>query len=70
MEQAGAGAVVLKSLFEEQIMFEVSSMSAESDYPEAADYVNAYARENSLESYLDMIREAKAAVKYSGHSKH
>lgn len=63
MEQAGAGAVVLKSLFEEQIMFEASSMSAESDYPEAADYVNAYARENSLESYLDMIREAKAAVK-------
>ncbi len=62
MEQAGAGAVVLKSLFEEQIMFEVSTMSAESDYPEAADYMNAYARENSLESYLSMIREAKAAV--------
>lgn len=62
MEQAGAGAVVLKSLFEEQIMFEVSSMSAESDYPEAADYVMAYARENSLEAYLSMIREAKAAV--------
>ena len=62
MEQAGAGAVVLKSLFEEQIMFEVSSMSAGSDYPEAADYLNAYARENSLESYLSMIREAKTAV--------
>ncbi len=62
MEQAGAGAVVLKSLFEEQINYEVSSMSAESDYPEAADYVNAYARENSLEDYLSMIREAKAAV--------
>jgi len=62
MEQAGAGAVVLKSLFEEQIMFEVSSMSAESDYPEASDYLDAYARENSLESYLSMIREAKAAV--------
>ena len=62
MEQAGAGAVVLKSLFEEQINYEVSTMSAESDYPEAADYVNAYARENSLEDYLSMIREAKAAV--------
>lgn len=62
MEQAGAGAVVLKSLFEEQIMFEVSSMSTDQDYPEAADYVNAYARENSLESYLSMIREAKAAI--------
>jgi dihydroorotate dehydrogenase (fumarate) len=62
MEKAGAGAVVLKSLFEEQIMFEVSSISAESDYPEAGDYLNAYARENSLESYLNMIRESKAAV--------
>lgn len=62
MEQAGAGAVVLKSLFEEQIMFEVNSMSAESDYPEAVDYVSAYARENSLGNYLTMIRDAKAAV--------
>ena len=62
MEKAGAGAVVLKSLFEEQIMFEVSSISAASDYPEAGDYLNAYARDNSLESYLTMIRDAKAAV--------
>ncbi len=62
MEKAGAGAVVLKSLFEEQIMFEVSSISAASDYPEAGDYLNAYSRENSLESYLTMIRDAKAAV--------
>jgi len=62
MEKAGAGAVVLKSLFEEQIMFEVSSISAGSDYPEAGDYLNAYARENSLASYLKMIRDAKDAV--------
>jgi len=62
MEKAGAGAVVLKSLFEEQILFEVSSMSAGSDYPEAGDYMNAYARENSLGNYLSMIRDAKAAV--------
>ncbi|MCP4311108.1 MAG: dihydroorotate dehydrogenase-like protein [Bacteroidetes bacterium] len=62
IEQAGAGAVVLKSLFEEQIMFEASSMSAGNDYPEAGDYLNAYARENSLESYLGLIRETKGAV--------
>jgi len=43
-------------------MFEVSSLSAGSDYPEAGDYLSAYARENSLESYLSMIRESKAAV--------
>ncbi len=62
MEHAGAGAVVLKSLFEEQIMFEVSSMTAGGDYPEAVDYLKTYARENSLDSYLSMIRDAKAAV--------
>ena len=47
--QAGAGAVVMKSLFEEQIMHEVSNLSAGSDYPEAGDYLRTYARENSLE---------------------
>ena len=59
---AGAGAVVLKSLFEEQIMHEVSTMSAESDYPEAGDYLRAYAKENSLESYLSMIKWARDLV--------
>ncbi|MEZ5073146.1 MAG: dihydroorotate dehydrogenase-like protein [Bacteroidales bacterium] len=61
MAQAGAGAVVLKSLFEEQILHEVGTMEG-SGYPEAADYLKAYARENNLESYLQLIREAKAAV--------
>ncbi|MEN8156963.1 MAG: dihydroorotate dehydrogenase-like protein [Bacteroidota bacterium] len=62
MARAGAGAVVLKSLFEEQIMFEAGALSAESDYPEADDYVRAYARENSLGDYLSLIREAKREV--------
>jgi len=60
--QAGAGAVVMKSLFEEQIMHEVSNLSASSDYPEAGDYLRTYARENSLESYLSIIRGAKDLV--------
>lgn len=59
---AGAGAVVLKSLFEEQIQHEIGSMASGSDYPEAADYLKTYARENSLESYLELIRGAKQAV--------
>ena len=62
MAKAGAGAVVLKSLFEEQIMFEAGAISAETDYPEAADYVRAYARENSLSDYLYLIKEAKKEV--------
>jgi dihydroorotate dehydrogenase (fumarate) len=59
---AGAGAVVIKSLFEEQIKHEIGEISAESDYPEAGDYIRTYARENSLEEYLSLIRSAKEAV--------
>lgn len=59
---AGAGAVVMKSLFEEQILYEVNNLSSESDYPGAEDYVRTYARENSLESYLSIIRGAKEVV--------
>ena len=59
---AGAGAVVLKSLFEEQINYEVGSMSEGHDYPEAGDYIRTYARENSLGQYLSSIKEAKEAV--------
>jgi len=59
---AGAGAVVTKSLFEEQINHEIGKMSAESDYPEAGDYIRTYARENSLGEYLSLIRSAKEAV--------
>jgi dihydroorotate dehydrogenase (fumarate) len=59
---AGAGAVVLKSLFEEQINYEVENVSEGHDYPEAFDYIRTYARENSVGEYLSIIREAKAQV--------
>jgi dihydroorotate dehydrogenase (fumarate) len=62
MAAAGAGAVVLKSLFEEQIMHEVESMGVQAGYPEAGDYLRAYTRENSLDDYLSLIRKAKEAV--------
>jgi dihydroorotate dehydrogenase (fumarate) len=60
--EAGAGAVVLKSLFEEQIQFEIGKMETGGDYPEATDYLKTYARENSINNYLQLIREAKAEV--------
>lgn len=60
--QAGAGAVVLKSLFEEQIKHEEGKLSEGSDYPEAADYIRTYARENSLDDYLSLIRGAGEQV--------
>ena len=59
---AGAGAVVLKSLFEEQIQYEIGAMDTGSDYPEAGDYLRTYARDNSIGDYLKLIKEAKEAV--------
>lgn len=58
-EAAGAGAVVLKSIFEEQILSEVASIDRYSDYPEAADYLKSYIMDNSLGLYLQMIQQAK-----------
>lgn len=56
---AGVGAVVLKSIFEEQILGEVARVDSYSDYPEAADYVRHYVEENSLGLYLKLIEDAK-----------
>ncbi len=62
-EDSGAGAVVLKSLFEEQITSQIHSLSAAHEYPEAADYIAGYVRSNSVDSYLDLIRSAKKNLK-------
>ena len=61
-EAAGAGAVVLKSLFEEQINHEAGRMIGENDYPEAADYIMNYSKSNSVDKYLELIENAKKAV--------
>lgn len=60
LENAGLGAVVLKSLFEEQIENHSEKLSQISDYPEANDYINAYIEMNHVEKYLDLIRSAKS----------
>ena len=60
LEKAGAGAVVLKSLFEEQIRFEAGHIAESSDYPEADDYIQNYTRNNSVDQYLDLIEKASA----------
>jgi dihydroorotate dehydrogenase (fumarate) len=62
--EAGAGAVVLKSLFEEQINYEISHSIKEGegfDYPEAVDYIKEYTKENNINEYLSLIKETKAA---------
>ena len=67
-EKKGAGAVVLKSIFEEEIRRELekdlNSMHMESFlYPETMDYYDNYAEDDSLTNHLKLIREAKKAVK-------
>jgi len=62
-EAAGAGAVVLKSLFEEQIVSLASSLSSKESYPEADDYLLYYTRTNSVDTYLDLVAKARKSVK-------
>jgi len=63
---AGAGAVVLKSIFEEQIRVDVAGMYADlegSMHPEAYDYLRAdLPMRIGPETYLDRIRETKRTV--------
>lgn len=60
-EKAGAGAIVLKSLFEEQIEMHGDSLLQETDYPEAADYIHQYVKANQVNNYLDLIKSTKDA---------
>jgi dihydroorotate dehydrogenase (fumarate) len=66
LEQAGIGAVVLKSVFEEQINNEVTSLllqdSHNAGYPEAEDYIRNYLRDNTLTKHIRLIEETKKAV--------
>jgi dihydroorotate dehydrogenase (fumarate) len=62
IEQAGAGAVILKSVFEEQIMQEMTKNVNMSDYsysPESYDYVASHTQEQSLDKYVNLIKNAK-----------
>ncbi len=64
-EQLGAGAIVLKSLFEEQIRQEAlhEVHHNEAMYPEAFDYISNYSKEHHLNRYLDLINQSSNAVK-------
>lgn len=62
LEESGAGAVVLKSLFEEQIKYETGKFIQTTDYPEAEDYLNYYVRSNNVDQYLTLIENAKKNV--------
>jgi len=59
---AGAGAVVLKSIFEEQIEKDLGNMSGSSWYPEAADYIGRYGMDNAVSRYLELLKGSAGMV--------
>ncbi len=63
-EEAGAGAVVLKSLFEEQIEVQTAQLEREGAYahPEAADYLRQIGLRLNQDQYLKLVSEAKAGL--------
>lgn len=66
IEKAGAGAVVLKSLFEEEIYLEHSSelkkLGPMGDNLEFLDYFDVEIRKENLSKYLKLIADAKKAL--------
>ncbi len=70
LENGGVGAVVLKSIFEEQILLEadyrIKQAQADemsyADFSETLDYIDLHIKEKELGSYLNLIHDAKNKV--------
>jgi len=68
LEAKGAAAVVLKSLFEEEIVMEMDeTIHAMTNrhfvFPETMDYMETVIKANILSDYLELIRKSKSVVK-------
>lgn len=64
-ENSGAAAVVLKSLFEEQIVAEIGEIEKDQSFethPEAVDYVRQLGIDLKADTYLELIQQAKNEV--------
>ncbi len=64
-EASGAGAIVLKSLFEEQILMNIDAERLNNmygSYDAVEDQIGYYLKKHNVDSYLKLIKEAKAAV--------
>lgn len=70
LEKNGAAAVVLKSIFEEEILLDVKEQIKEAEkdpmiysgLSETLDYIDLHIREDNLGKFLQLIRDAKNAV--------
>lgn len=62
----GAGAIVLKSLFEEQIMADIETKLEDHPmyywYPRAAEHIMDLSKEHGVNEYIRLIRDVKEAV--------
>lgn len=64
-QEAGAGAIILPSLFEEQIELEISRMEAEesiSAYTEGKEMLEYFQKQHALDEYLELIKKMKSAL--------
>lgn len=59
MAHNGVEAVILKSIFEEQINREAERSISGGSYPEEADYIHNYVRANTIQQYIDLVKAAK-----------
>jgi len=70
LEKHGAAAVVLKSIFEEEILLEANQQIREAEknpmiysgLSETLDYIDIHIREDNLGKFLQLIKDAKNAV--------
>ena len=63
MEAAGAGAVILKSVFEEQIIYDIKRnthvVAPTDNYGDSYEYIAQHVADDSLGRHFSLIREAK-----------
>jgi len=70
LESNGAAAIVLKSIFEEEILLDIKNhldsakddLMLYTDLSETLDYIDLHVREDSLNNYLDLIKKSKNEV--------
>jgi dihydroorotate dehydrogenase (fumarate) len=59
----GAGAIVLKSLFEEQLLADADKLTDRDEkyfwYPEAVEFINQHSKDYGVKEYLALLAEAK-----------
>lgn len=62
----GAGAIVLKSLFEEQLLADPGKLLDQDEkyfwFPEAVEFINEHSKEQGMKEYLELIKAAKSEV--------